>query len=86
MLTSVAHESYHAYQHRMVEVYKTTEEQEKKLLIFRKIEKYNKEMNNYKSGKVDYEAYYNQTMEADARAYGKERTRYYYDKLNIKNK
>lgn len=83
MLTSVAHESFHAYQHRMVETYKTAGAAEKKLLYFRKLEKYDKEMSNYISGKADYEAYYNQSMEIDARAYGKERAAYYHNKLNL---
>lgn len=84
MLNSVAHESYHAYQHRMVETYRSAGASERSLLYFRRLAQYDKEMNNYISGEADYEGYYNQTMEVDARAYGKERARYYYEKLGLK--
>jgi len=84
MLTSITHETYHAYQARIVDTYNLANKEQKQLLHFRILKRYKDEMNNYTSGEADYEKYYSQTMEHDARAYGKERTAYYWKKLKLK--
>lgn len=84
MLASVTHEAYHAYQAKIVETYYLANEEQRKLYHYRKLEQYKKEMNNYINGREDYEKYYDQFIERDARYYGAERAVYYQQKLGLK--
>jgi len=69
VLATVCHECYHAYQHRLVEVYNRLEETEKQLMLFRPLAQYAAEFANYNDGSEDYAAYSAQQCEIDSEAY-----------------
>lgn len=77
----VCHEMYHAYQHCLVEVYQETKEENKTLCIFRDVERYEKEFEDYRNGEKNFGAYYTQACESDAREYAADRTVMYYKML-----
>ncbi len=64
------HEAYHAYQYRLIDLYKQADSESKNLRLFGKVNQYAWEFQNYKLG--DSEEYYNQMCEVDARAYAQE--------------
>jgi len=83
MINSVAHETYHAYQAKIVKLYEKAGDEDKQLLHFRKLKQYKKEMENYSNGEQDYKAYYSQLLERDAREYGAKREYYYRQRLKL---
>ena len=85
LLSVLLHEVYHSFQHACIELYETTDPSYKNLLLFDKAVVYAYESNNYISGEEDYQAYYNQLMEADSRAYEELRSQDYQDVLTYLN-
>ena len=71
MLEALCHEAYHSYQYQMVSVYTQLEESSKNLKLFRNAKIYEQEFQNYKDGNRNFNAYYEQKCEIDARAYAK---------------
>ncbi len=72
-IQSVCHEAEHAYQHRLVDLYETAEAPE--LLILQDARTYAGEFEAYVNGddpNSTFEAYYDQRVEADARAAGRQ--------------
>lgn len=70
VLESSTHECFHALQYDLVELYDSVSEDQKKLMIFDTVEKYKTEFSNYKDGYcADFDDYYNQSVEEDARSY-----------------
>ena len=82
MIENACHESYHAYQRCLVDAYADAAENYKKLRIFDGIEIYKDEFSNYIDGEDNFEGYYGQRLEEDARSYGEEAMLKY--KLRIK--
>lgn len=73
LLNSVCHEAYHCYEYRLVDVYSSTKEENRNLKIFYHTDSYIEEFSNYISGSPeDFNDYYNQISEKDARDYADE--------------
>lgn len=67
---TLCHEVRHAYQIELVFILDSLDEEQQNLYIFRDIAAYKGELANYNDGSEDYEAYYTQELETDAREYG----------------
>lgn len=78
VLGVMLHEAYHAYQLQAVKVYRSVDNQAKRLLMFRGARSYEWEFINYIDGDEDFDTYYEQQMEEDARKYSEERKVDYY--------
>ena len=76
LLDTVCHEVYHNYQHRLISVYMDMDEKNRNLKIFRN------EFCNYKNGSDDFNGYYTQICENDARKYAEERVKEYYKQIH----
>ena len=79
---TIAHEAYHAYQHRMVEAYDEASEEFKTLLLFYDATLYKEEFAHYIDGSKDAHDYYSQKCETSARRYAKTAVDDYYSKIN----
>lgn len=85
LLNSVLHEIYHAYEHMLVYIYINATPEEQKLRIFMRCDDYLEECLDYQEGVgsvENYELYYNQALEEDARAYASEMAEEYYDEID----
>ncbi|MPM07776.1 hypothetical protein SDC9_54084 [bioreactor metagenome] len=80
VLDTVCHEAYHAYQHRLCDAYDSLDNDFKGLLLFYRTEKYTVDFENYNSG-YDFDAYYSQQVEIDARNYAADAVEDYYAKI-----
>lgn len=73
VLDSVLHECYHAYQHRLVDLYEAEKDPAMlQLKVFRSVAQYAYEFTHYEG--EDDRAYYEQACETDARRYARQRT------------
>ena len=81
VLDSCCHEAYHSYQHRLVEAYKSADEQMKGLRIYKPAIKYGEEFSDYSDGDYDYCSYYYQDCEMDARDYAEDAVDDYYRRI-----
>lgn len=81
VLRSIFHEAYHSYQNRMVDLYETVPPEMKRLQIFQNAAAYEKEFLHYEEGEENFEAYYEQKCETDARNYAEETVKKYYGKI-----
>lgn len=77
MLNSVCHEVFHAYQHRLCDVWRSTEESCRDLACFRDVEDYITEFTYYPILARDDTGYYAMTCEKNAREYAAEREKEY---------
>lgn len=75
------HEMYHCYQYRLVEAYEDADRDLKNLRLYRESVLYQEEFHNYIYGQENYEAYYNQHCEKDARTYAEEAVFDYYRRI-----
>lgn len=69
MLNVTCHEAYHSYQYRIAEALNDVDESSKNLRLFRSANSYASEFDNYISGEEDFDNYYYQDCESDAREY-----------------
>lgn len=76
VLDAVCHEVRHSWQHRVADLYQTGKIQSGSL--YNKAEKFDYEFHHYINSTVDFEKYYDQTVEKDAREYAKNRVNDYY--------
>lgn len=81
VLDTCCHEAFHAYQHRLIDAYNSTDEKVKNLRIYNKTVVYLEEFDNYIFGEQDFHGYYGQLCETDARNYAKDAVKDYYDKI-----
>ena len=81
VLNTCAHEAYHSYQHRLIDAYNSTDENVKNLMLYKKAVTYQAEFENYVDGTQDFDLYYGQSCEADARKYAKSAVEDYYNKI-----
>lgn len=72
---------YHSYQHRLVDVYNTADENLKGLRIYRLVAQYGKEFNDYVDGESNFCSYYYQSCEIDARDYAESAVCNYYNRI-----
>ncbi len=85
MLSTLCHEVYHSYQHRLVEFYDTLTAEEKELLIFYEASRYKDEFANYIDGNEDLEGYLAQYCERDSDNYAEEAILDYYHQIYAYN-
>ncbi len=85
MLSTLCHEVYHSYQHRLVEFYDTLTAEEKELLIFYEASRYKDEFANYIDGSEDLEGYLAQYCERDSDNYAEEAILDYYHQIYAYN-
>lgn len=79
VVKSLIHECTHAYQYEQVILYQSMDKKTRNLLLFHDASIYATEFTNYVDGKQeqDFEHYYNQKVEVDARKAGKKGARKY---------
>lgn len=65
----ICHELYHAYQTQLANIYLSLDESLQNDLAFSNLAVYAFEINHYQSDINDYDSYYNQRLESDARFY-----------------
>ncbi len=82
VLDTLIHECTHAYQHELVAAYKTLDAESRNLLLFNEVSVYAEEFENYIDNKDDFEGYYNQAVENDARKAGMLRAEEYIGRIN----
>lgn len=80
VLDTLLHECRHKYQHQLILSYNKADEQSKKLFIYKSVPQYAENFSNYYDGD-DYEKYYNQACEKDARDYAEEGVEDYMRKI-----
>ncbi len=80
VLDTVLHECYHAYQHSVVELYSQSPERYRQLQLFSEARSYVEELGDYQDGD-DFEAYYTQLIEMDARSYAESGIKEYYGRI-----
>ena len=78
---TIAHEAYHALEYRMVDAYVSASEEEKPLIMYYDASVYMNEFEDYTDSCKDLEQYASQKCESDARAYAKEATYDYVEKI-----
>ncbi len=81
VVRTVCHESYHAYQYCLVEVYQNVDEEIRELRLFDSAETYEQEFANYIDGAEDLFGYASQECESDASAYAEEAVWEYYSRI-----
>ena len=70
VMACTTHECFHSLQYDLVALYDSVPDEKKKLMIFNTVEKYKTEFSNYKDGYcADFNDYYGQSVEEDARSY-----------------
>lgn len=74
VISLLCHEMYHAAQHEYARIYDKLSQDEKKSYFLTEAAEYAEELKHYKNGEEggvhEYFAYYTQTLEREARAYG----------------
>ena len=78
LMKAVCHEAFHGYQYRLVSLYFDTSDEERNLQIFDDAKKYYDELKDYIDIEEDFEMYFNQLCEEDAREHSVEATSEYY--------
>lgn len=81
LVNTICHESYHAYEHRLIDMYESSSEQYGQLKVFEYVVEYRNEFNNYTEyyPELDnFDDYYYQLCESDARDYADMREFEYY--------
>lgn len=81
VLDTCCHEAYHSYQHRLVDVYNTTDTSSKCLRLYKKAVTYSQKFGNHENGYEDFCSYYYQKCESDARDYAEEAVLDYYERI-----
>lgn len=67
LLKTCAHEVYHAYEYRLVDLYRDLDENQRQLSLMQGIGRYEEEFKSYVGGEEDFFEYYYQKCETDAR-------------------
>ncbi len=81
VLRSICHEARHAYQHRLVSLYKSLDKEQQQLLLFNACRQYQYEFLHYVDGKDDMKGYAEQRCETDARRYAETAAARYADQI-----
>ena len=80
-VTTVAHECFHAYQHRIIDAYDELDDDLKGLYIFDDAVIYKEEFLNYIDSEKDPIGYWNMSCEMDCRKYGEDAAEEYLDRV-----
>ncbi len=81
-IRTVCHEVFHAYEHYVVENINFNSEMVQNNFYFESARKWRDNINKYVPGIIDYDMYWEQPLEADARQYAEDRVNAYIEKLN----
>lgn len=83
-LDCLFHESFHAYSHRLVDLYHNTAEEYKNLMLFEDVVVYDEEYSDYIDGQslMTFEEYYEQKCEEHARYWGQRLSSEYMQRLS----
>ena len=81
VLLTLTHEAYHAYEHRLVDLFDSLSPQDRELLLFNRVQTYKQEFANYNDGSDDYFGYYFQRVEQDSDSYSTAAADRYYEVL-----
>lgn len=81
MTATIAHEAFHALQYRMIDAYDEASDDLKCLRFYKSAAAYKKEFSDYADGFRDFEMYYSQECEEDARAYSEEAANEYFSRI-----
>ena len=82
ILHTLTHEAYHAYEHRLAELYLAADASHQNLLLFRNVKEYPDEFSNYNDGDEDIWGYATQQVEIDADDYADSAVMDYYTSIN----
>ncbi len=82
VVETICHECFHAYQHQQVEVYNSVSEEYRAMPMFSSAQKYAYEFENYIDGGEDFDAYYSQLSEENAREYSQLKAEVYFEKID----
>ena len=82
MVDTVAHEAYHSLEYCMAEAYNEVSEELKNTAFFHRAKVYAQEFADYIDGSEDFNAYYGQLCESDAREYGERVSHAYFNALH----
>lgn len=77
LLESIIHECTHAYQYEQINLYKKVDEESRNLLMFYEASVYLEEFSDYVDGNKDFERYYGQLAEINARKAGEDGAKEY---------
>lgn len=81
MTNTIAHEAFHALQHRMVDAYDEASDDLKDLYFYKNASVYKKEFAEYEDGFSDFETYHSQECEEDARIYAEKAADDYFSRI-----
>ncbi len=81
LVNVVCHECRHGYQHALTNLYDSVPEAYQDLEIFDQAENYRYEFSHYRDSQIDFDQYYKQECEIDARAYAEEETEAFFECL-----
>lgn len=82
-LRIICHETYHAYQYRLVEAYEKLPEADRELAIFRDAAVFAAEFADYSSAEGNPEDYYSQQCESASRRYAEQAVSAYRDEIAV---
>lgn len=82
LVNTVAHEAYHAYERRLVDVYNNVGAQERNLLLFGRIEEYKNNFDHYIDGNDDLNKYAAQAVECDSVSYAHRAVQDYFEAID----
>ena len=81
LINTVCHEACHAYQHRLVELLLESGQESRGLILFRDVREYAQEFQNYTGTDGNFDSYYYQQCESDARNFAEESEREYFIRI-----
>ena len=82
LVETVAHEAFHAYEHRLVDLYNSTGSTERNLMLFNRIAEYKDNFDNYIQGSEDIDGYRIQPVETDSVRYSISAVSDYFDAID----
>jgi len=77
IVDTVCHETRHAYQHAVIDMLNWKDRNVRTAFYYNDVRQWKNERDNYIYTDMDYETYYAQSIEVDARDYAEERCRIY---------
>ena len=83
ILETLSHEAFHAYEHRLVDLYEHAADELKDLRLLRSAKIYSEEFKNYIDGTDDPIGYFFQTVEFDSDAYAAATVQRYFDAIPV---
>lgn len=83
ILETLTHEAFHAYEHRLVDLYESAADELKELRLLHRAKIYSEEFENYIDGSDDPIGYFFQAVEFDSGAYATSAVDRYFDAIYV---